>query len=73
MKGIRIYRTRRNRYGVFDSMTVDHDTKQVSVIYGDSFINSVTVVSVANFQSMIRQFRKDGYEITEQEPWERQR
>ena len=63
MKGNRIYRTRRDRNGKFDSMTVNQDTKQVCVRHNDSFINRVTVVSMENFKSLEEQFRNEGYEI----------
>lgn len=36
----KIYRTKRNRYGKFDSMTVNHEDKTVIVVFDDSFINS---------------------------------
>ena len=61
----KIYRTHRNRYGKFDSMTVNHEDKTVIVVFDDSFINSdddIEIITQSEFYRIKEDCESRGYE-----------
>ena len=64
-----IYRTRRDSNGKFDSLEINHDSKQAVYRFNDSFINKCNVVSYAKLQDIRRQAEKDGYEVIGWNSW----
>ena len=67
-----IYRTRRNKYGKFTSLTITANVKQAILRFGDSFMNTegVKVVSKNELISQLVICKFHGYAVeTITPPW----